>query len=505
MPNCSMYAPPRSARGRYHNSMDIYFSDYFEVERKWIHKHGAFNVSLVADLPLFIDPFLLFNSSKPKYKQLHRDIIEYLRFLRDKSSSRNLDPDLIAAWYRFPEVHQTWLGFSASGNKGRGLGSDFAQALHENLNTLFHNFGQEQITKGSHLEKLCLIKDGVGRDNISDFTTNLVKGFLLDYSQSFSRKYIAPTKLRSVPVRKVRFNYQTESWQGGIFQLPWFRDDYVLLVPKDMLTKDDTWINKSDLVSEFENVPESIPDNELRAQINNYFRSVLPKEPKKEDKERAVHQTISKFPQLVDYYIRRKEEKGQEAVSISSSKVAFSERLYVEQFSQLSSLLASTTDFYRVAGKTHSEARQRAEFLKDVIENKGGHRIFYVNGEPIERELDLQILYRLTWCGTRSDVSTEVNDGRGPADYKISRGAHDKTIIEFKLASNPQLRRNLERQSAIYQKASDAKHSLKVIIYFSKSELDRVSRILKELKLDDDPDVILIDARKDNKPSGSKA
>jgi hypothetical protein len=36
---------------------------------------------LLADLPLFVDPFLLFNSRKPKYRALHDPIIKYLRFL----------------------------------------------------------------------------------------------------------------------------------------------------------------------------------------------------------------------------------------------------------------------------------------------------------------------------------------------------------------------------------------------------------------------------------------
>jgi len=140
-----------------------------------------------------------------------------------------------------------------------------------------------------------------------------------------------------------------------------------------------------------------------------------------------------------------------------------------------------------------------------VIENKGGHRIFYIKGHPIEREEDVHILYRLTWFATTADVSREVNDGRGPADFKISRGSTDKSLVEFKLAKNSQLRRNLEKQSPIYEKASDARTSIKAVVYFSKQEKERVEKILRELKLDADPDVILIDARKDNKPSGSKA
>ena len=97
------------------------------------------------------------------------------------------------------------------------------------------------------------------------------------------------------------------------------------------------------------------------------------------------------------------------------------------------------------------------------------------------------------------------NAGRGPVDFKVSRGATDKTVVEFKLASNSQLKRNLEHQVEIYQKASNARRALKVIVYFSAEEFRKVQRVLKELKLLDSPDIILIDARRDNKASGSKA
>ena len=114
-------------------------------------------------------------------------------------------------------------------------------------------------------------------------------------------------------------------------------------------------------------------------------------------------------------------------------------------------------------------------------------------------------MYRLVWFGTPSDVSREVNDGRGPADFKISRGARDKTIVEFKLASNRRLKRNLQSQAEIYQKASDAEHALKVILYFSAEEHGKVLDILRELEIDKEESIILIDARSDNKPSASVA
>src|SRR5579872_3434004 len=123
--------------------MNVSFSDFFRVPAKTVEQYGAFDVSLLADLPLFVDPFLLFNSKKPAYRKLHDGIIDYLRFLREKSSDQGLDPHLLKAWYRFPEIHQNWLGFSRSGNRGRGLGLMFATALHGNLGALFRNFGQE--------------------------------------------------------------------------------------------------------------------------------------------------------------------------------------------------------------------------------------------------------------------------------------------------------------------------------------------------------------------------
>lgn len=487
-------------------AVSMHFSEYFGIDSDSLEAAGVFNISLINDLPLFIDPFLLFNSTKPEYQELHEGIIRYLRFLRDRSVAQRVTKGLLLAWYTFSEVKQTWLGFSRVGNRGRGLGSDFAHALNKNLYTVFSNFGHEQITRGSHLEKLCLIEEGVGRDNISDFTTNLIKHYLLEYTQRFAREYLRSEQRRRVVIARARFNYRSETWECGSYELPFYRDDYVLLTPKDILTRDEIWINRSDLLDAYDQIVAAIPNEQLRDQINNYLLKHLPEEsPTPGDKRRAAVQSLAAFPQMVEYYIRWKEERGDRAVSISEEKVSETQQLFVTQAQQFAAAVLRYTPFYQCGGNTFDEARERVMFLKDVIENKGGHRLFYLHGEPVRREADLHLLFRLTWYATPSDISREVNDGRGPADFKVSRGAFDKSIVEFKLASNPQIRRNLERQAPIYQRASDAGKALKVIVYFTRSELDRVSAILRDLGLQVDESVILIDARSDNKPSGSKA
>jgi hypothetical protein len=143
------------------------------------------------------------------------------------------------------------------------------------------------------------------------------------------------------------------------------------------------------------------------------------------------------------------------------------ETWFVEHVREFVRVYLEPGGFYQVRGNTYDEAKSRLMFLKDVIENKGGHPIFYLDGQPIEREADLHILYRFTWYATPSDISREVNDGRGPADFKASRGATDKTLVEFKLAKNTHLERQLAKQVELYEKASDVTHpSLKAILYF---------------------------------------
>ncbi len=487
--------------------MQIYFSDFFGVPGTLLEEYGAFNISLINDLPLFVDPFLLFNSKKVEYQQLHEQIIVYMRFLKAKATGENISPGLLRSWYLFPEVKQNWLGFSQVGNKGAGLRDDFAISLHNNLHAIFSNFGNENITRGSHLEKLCLIRDGVGRDKISDFTTNLIKEFLLNYTQTFAVQNIDKKFRRRVPVNKVRFNFKTETWETDVFDLPWYANDFIILTPKDILTKDELWINKDDLYREFDSIPIGVSNEVLRAQINNYFQSALPADRTPSEKEirSAVSLVVNKFPEILDYYIRYKENEGDRAFQSSALKVKDAQKQYIEQIKELSDILRATTQFYDSAGNSYDEAYSRVIFLKNVIENKDGYRYFYVKEKPIAREEDIQIMYRLTWFATELDVNREVNNGRGPVDFKISSGKGNSTLVEFKLAKNTQLARNLERQVPIYEKASDTRNSIKVIIYFSEKELLRVNNILEELKLTSNPNIVLIDARKDNKVSASKA
>src|SRR3989338_10727844 len=231
----------------------IYFSNVFNVKHSVIENYGALDISLVCDNPAFVDPFLIF--ANPKYKDLHNFIIKYLKFLRNLSlqkQGQELENGTFNHYYKFPEVKQAWLGYSVAGNAGRGSNKKFGYSLYKNLHKIFSKFGDEEITESSHLEKMCLIEEGVGVDKISDFTLNLIQKFLLEYTQTFAKKNLNSKFLAEFSVRKVEFDFQKGIWIDGRFTLPAFgingKKEFVLLVPKEILTKEDTWISKNDFL-----------------------------------------------------------------------------------------------------------------------------------------------------------------------------------------------------------------------------------------------------------------
>lgn len=488
-------------------AVSVYFSDFFGVNPTVLEAYGAFNISLINDLPLFVDPFLLFDSDKPEYQQLHKEIVDYVLFLKDQALAGRTSKVRMEQWFYFPEkdTKQNWLGFSVKGNRGTGLGQSFAKSLISGFDAAFSNFGQEEASNGVHIEKLCLLKAGVGKDNISDLSTTLIKSYLLGYTQTFAKKHLKSYQCRTFAVNKVSFDYAEKRWKRGEYILPYFRDSYVLLTPKDILTKEDTWINRSDLQDSCIDIATAVPNSHLRAALSDMLIKTA-------REKRSVSQTdlriiakelIERYPIILDYYIKYKEENGEGAKSLSKERVREVEEVFIEAVISFVEKLNSNTEFYNSDGNTFEETLQKAHFLKDVIENKDGYRLFYHNGNAIAREADLQILFRLTWFATPSDVNREVNNGRGPVDFAISRTRRDKTNVEFKLASNTKLKQNLQNQLDIYNKAGNAQHDVKIIVFFNESERAKVESVLRELGMHEDRSVVLIDATP-NKPSASK-
>ena len=137
----------------------MFFSEYYGIDSSVVEHYGAVDISFVCDIPLFIDPMLIFNSEKEEYKKLHEEIIRYFHFLYQKACD-GLSNKELKAWFEFNEVPNNWLGYSMSGNKGAALGKQYARFLYKNIRFATNT---NNITKSNHIEKIMLLYEGSGR------------------------------------------------------------------------------------------------------------------------------------------------------------------------------------------------------------------------------------------------------------------------------------------------------------------------------------------------------
>lgn len=371
----------------------MFFSEQFGVNSEVIKEYGAVDISLVCDIPLFIDPMLIFNSDKPEYQALHQEIIRYFHFLYSKAKE-GLSSKEINAWFNFSEVPNNWLGFSLRGNKGLALGKKYAQFLYENIGFTLET---HDISKGQHIEKAMLLYEGSGKDKISDLTVNLIKRFLCEYTENFAKEYISPKLCKNLPVEKAYFNYDTESFVSREYALPYIYNDngkieYVLLTPYDILREDEPSINRADFYNSHERICDAIENDTLRAYVNNYIsqavqryeenqrskrRTIKEKSIEKIEKN-AFQEIVKEYPELYDYYIKLREADTDE-IKIQCMQ---------ELNRQLEKLLLASKNLICIFKQNgysikenltaREEAKMRLAFFKHIIEDCDGYKNLYV-------------------------------------------------------------------------------------------------------------------------------
>jgi hypothetical protein len=417
----------------------MYFSDVFNIQNDILERENVFDISLVSDLPLFIDPFLIFDSDKPRYQQLHDDIIRYVTFVRDKLVAGGVTDDRLKEWLYFPEIRNNWLGYSLGSNSGRGLRDTFARGAVIGLKGPVRDFGNETVSKGSHIERLFLFSEGSGKDALSDFITNLCHDFLLRFTQKFSKKNLDPRKCREFHVRRVRFDYSKERWVTGTFTLPEFKKEYVLLTPVDLLTQSVPWINRSDLFERFGGMLEAMSDSRLRGNVNTFLSQRLsppPHFPKNKEyhpslKERrsAYALALEQYPELANWYIAEKELQGDEAVARSQQRVLRADELYRTRILEFLTNTLRPRGFFDIG--VSDKARLLSVFAQSIEE--GGETLF-LGDEGVVDELstdDVRLICTLAW---RADG----NDRRSLPAFRFVYDHKSASHLESNLSSDGQ-------------------------------------------------------------------
>lgn len=127
---------------------------------------------------------------------------------------------------RLKEPNETHLGLSKARARGRGMGHSSAVQVSESLSKSM------AVKSGllTDLEDTILMVDGIGDDIISDMTTNIIRGPLIEYTQYVCHQMGIPLKpgVSSGPL----WDPIRKDWTQSFVDLPMPDRDKLLLVPK---------------------------------------------------------------------------------------------------------------------------------------------------------------------------------------------------------------------------------------------------------------------------------
>lgn len=128
------------------------------------------------DIPLYVDPFLLWRSPSQQDKALHLSIVNtfnHFGYLAEKGKIDEAVTQLVIA----SECDEVGLGLSKT-RRGKRISQGQARRILE----LFSQVPRYKKQGFTHFEEIQFFVDGISTDRISDFACSLMKSFLIDFT-----------------------------------------------------------------------------------------------------------------------------------------------------------------------------------------------------------------------------------------------------------------------------------------------------------------------------------
>ncbi|PZO44473.1 MAG: hypothetical protein DCF19_01600 [Pseudanabaena frigida] len=279
------------------------------------------------DLPIGIDPFLLFKSRDNILANLHTSILKVFNKGIELVRERKLSE--AQQLFDFPEVAEIGLGYSKKSKQGSGVGNFLSQLIIETL--IDSPALQERGVK--HIEEMQLVSVGIGADRISDIAANLLKQYLIEYTQKQCLLWNIPL-ISGVPLSHI-FDFDTLTWYDGYFELPISPIDNspILLVPR-RIVRVLPWINYDD----FFKMEFSTYLRAKRVKGRLATKNIAPAQIKKEEKEKVVSLNRTEI-ERIDRYVLAKEkayEQAQPSLNyIDASKISIVAEELKEKLNQV--------------------------------------------------------------------------------------------------------------------------------------------------------------------------
>lgn len=406
-------------------------SNVFDIPVDVLEEKGVFNCFLDVDTPFFINIKRLQVTEVPEFKETYNNINNYfadVALLLQKAKSKDSRCYREAVrMFSFSEVNEINLGLS----KGR-YGSGFGQGLREKVVADAYEIVQEGIIDPRIFHLLGLFEEGIGPDRISDMIARLSYNDIKLYSQHmFLTLGITPE------------NFKDIKFADGIPFNP-YKNCLLFLVPVDIL-------QKIPIAKDWDDIDTVCDKNRIiRKAINDIIGEQWKKCSSRRKKEilKKCLMDVDKAKGIVNAY----EETAVEELYIYDDR-EYSRNLIKEQWvieNQKFSSSYDTSIFLFEEFKRYVEYNRGWKLINNVKNEKLVQNLIYCNGTIYLKEHN--------W-----DISPESDAGRGPVDFKISRG-NDKTVIEIKLTSNQQCVHGLEVQIEEYARAEGAENKLFLLI-----------------------------------------
>ena len=190
------------------------------------------------DLPLYLDPFLLWKSDDPQYQQLHADLLGFVDEVRLHAvGSRTAQAAVLLS--EVSEPVELGLGYAAGTKRGSALGPS-------SIDKIIRTFQQVPQLKAiglDHLEILALLVPRIAEDRISDLTASVIKRWLAEFTHRRCQQWGIPTTRH----RLIGWDPTALGWRPFEAHLPYNPSDAspVLLAPLNLLRRL-PWINYGD-------------------------------------------------------------------------------------------------------------------------------------------------------------------------------------------------------------------------------------------------------------------
>lgn len=219
---------------------------------------------LEEDIPLYIDPFLLWKSASIMENSLHSTIVDIFNYW-GWLYNNNRETEAINSIIHASECSEVGLG-TAKTKQGKRIGATVAN----DILSLFRNIPQIKTDGFSHIEEIQLLVRNISKDRISDLTSNILSSHLKDYTIDQCAQYGIPTEITNLTcfdLRKRTFQeIDTVLPVNPISKAP------ILFVPKHWL-RFSPWLNPDEYFSSY--YPSQVDANivnKSRFEIIDYNR-----------------------------------------------------------------------------------------------------------------------------------------------------------------------------------------------------------------------------------------